>query len=46
MKQAYCRNDDCEHYDSDYEDNCSASELICNNCPNADWSDQNDENAD
>ena len=32
MKQVFCQNDRCEYYDSDHEDNCSASELICNNC--------------
>ncbi len=39
---AYCKNTDCEHNDGSYEDNCSASEEICNNCQEAEWSDEED----
>ncbi len=37
---AYCKNTDCEHNDDSYEDNCSASEERCNNCQDAEWSDE------
>jgi len=39
-EQAYCRNENCEYYDQGFEDNCSAPEEICNNCMDAEWSDE------
>jgi len=43
MRQSYCKNRECTNYDSDYEDCCAATELRCNNCVDAIWSDEDED---
>lgn len=40
MECAHCINTNCEYNDLNFEDNCSASDHICNKCEDADWDDE------